>query len=272
MMMGITYHRKAMGIGSGSLRDGVARMVFHRVLRVPSLRTVTIIDEAFYRYARAAAVAEYDKLAYVPDIGLLEGMIPKSSAREFLGIGNDRFVVLVYGALSARKGIAELIAATASAASRRVVLLLAGSADEEAESILRSSDAQLLAERGQILRSPGFHDGRREAAVFSAADVVWVGYVGFFGSSGVLYQAGAAGLPVIAASDGQLGWLTTTYGLGVCCNPCDLSDVNFALETLMNRPDLASEYGARGKAHSEGHSPSHFARAICDAIERGAIR
>ena len=270
MMMGVKYHRKAMGIGPGARRDGLARLLFRRVLRVPSLRAVTIIDEAFYRYSRAAAVPEYDKLAYVPDVGLLEARIPRREARRLLGIGDEAFVVLVYGALSARKGMVELIAATAASDNRRVVLLLAGSADQDAESILRSPEAQLLAARGQLVRSAGFHDGEREGAVFGAADAVWIGYVGFFGSSGVIYQAGAAGLPVVAAREGQLGWLTTTHGIGVCCNPSDGRDVAAAMATLMERPDIAAEYGARGKSLAERHSPALFAGAICNAIERAA--
>jgi glycosyltransferase involved in cell wall biosynthesis len=268
MMMGLGYHRRATGLGKGRWHDRIAEGLFRRVLRLPSLRAVTVIDSAFHAHASRAGVPEYSKLSYVPDVGSLECIGSRSEVRSAMNIPDDRFVILVYGSLSRRKGLAELMEAVASSPDLRVVLLLAGQADAGATTFLQGNVARLLTERGQIIRSEGFHDAEREGRVFAAADAVWIGYVGFYGSSGVLYQAGAASLPVIAAQEGLIGWLTARHGLGACCVPAERDTVIAAISSIANDPELARESGRRGRKLADSHTPEQFAAAICDAIER----
>ena len=45
-----------------------------------------------------------------------------------------------------------------------------------------------------------------ENMVFSAADVVWLGYQGHYHMSGVLVQAGVMGLPVVASDEGLMAF------------------------------------------------------------------
>jgi hypothetical protein len=54
-----------------------------------------------------------------------------------------------------------------------------------------------------------------EALIFSAADLVWVGYQKNFPFlSGVLYQAAVKNIPIIASNHGIIGWMNKKYNLG----------------------------------------------------------
>ena len=80
---------------------------------------------------------------------------------------------------------------------------------------LQSPPALNLSRQHRLHVLEGWADEPTEAAAFSAADVVWLGYDGHWQSSGVLIQACQAGLPVLACDRGIIGWFTRKHRIGL---------------------------------------------------------
>lgn len=269
MMMNLKYHRNRMGIGLPSRSDWLYEKLFLRVLRIHTLRNTMVIDEPFYEYSRRSAYKkEYRKLRYVNDVGELNGSETREMVREALKIPNDRFVILVYGMLTVKKGIESLLNAVDTCDRLKVTVLLAGTQDERIKSLLAEPLARSLLARGQLVESAEFHDSKREYRVFKAADVVWIGYVGrSFGSSGVLFQAGSMRLPVLATSEGLIGWLVRRHRLGLTITPEDKKAVADAIERLYSDKELFRNLSDNGQRLSHQHTGRNFGNTICDAIE-----
>jgi len=274
MMMCLKFHRYHVGIGPRSRSDALYRWLFQRLLRIDTLKAVTVIDQAFLKYATEnLKESEYSKLAFVPDVGELAGSESKAEARRRLGIANDSWVVLVYGSLSARKGVKELLAAmNENVMEKSVTVHLAGVQDPEIEKLLAQPSIHSLIAQGRIILSAGFHDSLLEYRAFVSCDFVWLGYVGGgYGSSGVLYQACSLGLPVIATEVGLIGWLVRQHGLGVTIDPTDSRGVALAITNMISSEHSQKKF--REKLHSlgSGHTAEKFGNATADAIVRGLV-
>ena len=111
MFVSVKFHRFQMGIGPSSRHDKLYRWSFERLLQIKSLFSITVIDEYFVEYSRQQSKPGYRKVKFVPDPGELEGSESVAQARGQLAIPDDRFVILVYGVLSTRKGVKELLEA-----------------------------------------------------------------------------------------------------------------------------------------------------------------
>ena len=66
---------------------------------------------------------------------------------------------------------------------------------------------------------------------FSAMDVVWTGYPRHIGLAGILLYASDAGVPVLSARFGSVGWMTEHYGLG-WTSPANDADMQRALDRM----------------------------------------
>jgi glycosyltransferase involved in cell wall biosynthesis len=274
MLMDVKHHRRRMGTGPATRSDALYDLLMRRVLRLTALRAVTVIDETFMEFAAAAGHPEYRKVRYVPDVGEVTGNETREESRTALGLPGLARVILVYGTLTRRKGVQQLLEAVAyDGVPSNVAVLLAGSQDAETASLVRGSLAQQLLSTSRLFVSNGFHDDVLEHRVFNAADAVWLGYVeGFHGSSGVLYQAGSMSLPVITAATGLIGWLNKRYGLGVAADPNDKRAMAAAIRALFADDARRTQCAMNGKLLAERHSIDAFQSALCDILaqERAA--
>jgi glycosyltransferase involved in cell wall biosynthesis len=74
-----------------------------------------------------------------------------------------------------------------------------------------------------------FVSNEMERDLFSACDVVWLGYKGHYGMSGVLVQAYRFDKPVVATSDGLIGWFCRGGQLGPCLDDLSAASITQAL-------------------------------------------
>ncbi len=268
LLMDARFHHRRMGVqGSGTRRDWLHEWLFRRLVRIPTLRALMVIDEPLAEFARRTGFPGAQKVRHVHDAASMRGAVSREEARHSLGIRPDQIVVLVYGLLAERKGVAELLSALSHASCPpTVVVLLAGMQDASVRSLLASDLAQQLRVKGRLNEVPEFLDDAREHAVFRASDIAWLGYRGFYGMSGVLVQAGAMSLPVIACSQGIIGWLARKHQLGVVVDSSDVGQVVSAITQLALDPAARWLYGENGRRMAERHAPSRFAAVICDAL------
>jgi glycosyltransferase involved in cell wall biosynthesis len=269
MVLDPKFHRKVMGVGPPTRNDTLYRWLFRRLLRTQGLVCTTVVDESFFEYTRSNQATLYEKLSLVPDVGELVVEHSRADARAEIGLAPHQFVILVYGSITARKGLAELLAAVDGSAESTIALI-AGAQDAESEALLREAPAMRLRAAGRLIESNGFLTAELEARAFAAADAVWLGYApGFYGSSGVLFQAAAAGLPVLASSTGLIGWLTRRHQLGLTFDTQNVHAVRSAIRDLMHDHAARTRFTANGRAVGRQHTGTIFGDAVCDAITAG---
>lgn len=275
MLMSVRHHHRAGGvIGPGTRHDRLYEALFRRLVGIRTLAGLLAIDEPLIEQLRAAPFAGSEKVHFVPDVAALATGMSKATARASLGLHDDRqLLLLAYGSLSERKGVAPLIEAVASrTCPPEVAVLLAGGQDDFTRAVLASPAARALRIAGRLYERVGFLDDQDESLVHAAADLAWAGYLRFYGMSGVLLQAAAGGLPVIGSREGLVGWLIRQHGLGVDVDVTDAGDVAAGIARLAGDPSARAAAAARGRELARRHTPEAFGAAICDVVAAAGRR
>ena len=269
MFMSATFHMARRGIQSAEsrTRSSLERIVFQRLLRAKGITCITTADPSLHEYARTQKAPEFAKVKFVPEIGMDPPRIQKSEARARFGIADDDRVILVFGMVTKRKGIKDLLNALAThKRDTRLKVLVVGEADAEITSFLRSFDEKNSHNHPLLTTHLEFADAATEEAAFAASDAVWVAYRQHSVTSGVFYQAICCGIPVITADYGVLPWLTAKYGVGISVSLDDPRATGERIADLLADEAQYAAYCRQAQAIREPHLPGNFARAICDAI------
>jgi glycosyltransferase involved in cell wall biosynthesis len=237
--------------------------VLRRASHAATCRGLYCISPSLHAHGpRAEALG----LRYLADPAELRGDLDRRGARARLGITSDTFVVLVFGAINGRKGVAELLAGRELLADPgRLTVLIAGRQLPDVRALLATSTADAARREGSIILVDRFLDDADVADTFAAADAVWLGYVGHEGMSGVAVLAGRAGRPIIACSNGEVGALATTLGIGPVAEVREPRSVRAALEEVMQPARLAT-YAARSAAAFADHTPENFATTLLEPL------
>ena len=219
-------------------------------------------------YTKDKLLAGEEKLHYLPDPAIFNGNISKDAARQAIKIPQDAVLVLVYGAISLRKGIDALLNTVATReALSNVHILVAGKQEPEIESLLKSYKVKPLLMAGRLHQMNKFISDEEELLVFRASDSVWLGYREHYTMSGVIVQAGRMGLPVIACKEGVTGWLTKENKLGIVIDSLNGIDIFESVKELMiNNPNFVN-YGKSAKRYFANHTVSQFVKTIFDALD-----
>jgi glycosyltransferase involved in cell wall biosynthesis len=273
--MRANFHHAKVGVKAPRepLVNAIKAQLFLRAIRTPGLKTLLTIDPTLTEWCTRAGRAgrgghtghsgrEAGRSAAVqyladpfPDAKAAEPL----AARQRLGLGTGKHV-LVYGAITERKGIQELVAALAKRAGPDpLTLVVAGAQDEEIRAFLASAGA---------LTPPAvfmdrFITAEEELDLFSACDVVWLGYKGHYGMSGVLVQAYRFGKPVVATADGLIGWFCRTGELGPVVEDLSAESINRAFDTVFEKRPAAAPSGPH---LLERNTLSHFKQTLRQAI------
>ena len=266
LYMSPKHHRFATGIGLKSRSDILYDKLFVRLLRFPTLQKLLVIDEIFYEFARQRYGGYANKMGFAPDFGSAAHKVERSSARRNIGISHASKVLLVYGSLTLRKGIKELLEALViEGTPKNLVVLLAGRPSVDVEALLRKPLFSSLINEHKVVTQFKFHDTDDESQVFSASDAVWVAYVNeFSGSSGVLHQSVGYGLPVIAGNSGLVGTLVQRFQLGATLDPTESSTVTPALKELAEgRMSLFASQEKVSAFRQKYSSDSHIQAVLC---------
>jgi glycosyltransferase involved in cell wall biosynthesis len=269
MMIGRHFHCPAMGIKMAAfkMRDRIMGPVFRRLLRISGLKKVAVLDEALVQFVHEAKWKGHAKVVHVPDVASLQTDAEGRDLRRELGIPEEAFLVLSYGALSERKGVVELTRAMADArCPKEAAALYAGRQDEFTKGYLAEEPAATLRNEGRLFELNKFLDDGDEAAAFAEADAVWLGYRDWYGMSGVLVQGAAAGKPLLAMDQGLIGWLVEKHGIGVTCEIARPESVAEKIAWLREHPDEAAAFGKKGRQMAANHTPELFGRRICNLV------
>lgn len=213
----------------------VKRALFLKLLRSKALKSVYTIDELLHRFVTERHAHLTHRLQYVPDPAELNGSHTYESARQALGIPDGAVVVLVYGAIDDRKGLDVLVEAVSShEVPKTLHLLVAGQQSSTIQPLMQSTQVSTLTQEGRCHVINSFVDDAVEQMVFSASDIVWLGYKHHYSMSGVIVLSGLAKRPVISINYGLLGWYTKQRKLGLLIDGVNIHQVTSSLRTMTN--------------------------------------
>jgi glycosyltransferase involved in cell wall biosynthesis len=238
------------------------RLLLRRLLRDPHLRLLFSLTALDARWQRIRGTS---KLRYLPDPGDLREPMDRDAARRDLGIPADALVILVYGTIDDRKGLVQLVEALASAAAPSAVLLVVGRQSAEIRKYLATPRFTSIRGQGRLIEVDQFVDDATQAGAFAAADVVWLGYVGHLGMSGVLVLAGLARRAVIATSAGELGRLAREHLLGPVVDVGHAEQIVAALRAVKD-PELRARFAESCHRTFEAHEAARVGREFFQSL------
>ncbi|MCA1994989.1 MAG: glycosyltransferase, partial [Coleofasciculus sp. S288] len=208
-----TFHYNELTNYTPSWNDRIQqwreKLMLSRILQHPQLQTLFCLDQ--FAVKHLTKFHTHVKAVHLPDpvqISNCSELQPNPN-REDLGIEPGRQVFLLFGALTERKGVYQLLEAIFALPTelcQKLCLLLVGES-----SIKDSLETQIgrvcQAKPVQIIPRYEFISDREMQAYFQLTDVVLAPYQRHVGMSGILLLAAAAEKPVLSSDYGLMGEL-----------------------------------------------------------------
>ncbi|WP_144110205.1 glycosyltransferase [Paraburkholderia sp. BCC1886] len=244
--MRATFHHHKVGIKAPDrpLVNALKAAMFKRSLHTSGLRTLLTIDPTLPEWAARHASKRSAKVAYIADPFPDEHAEDPMLARARLGLDPAQRYLLVYGSITERKGIYELVHAL-TRLDEAPTLIVAGEQDAGTRHFMRNHIRSLTP---APLVLDDFISNEVERDLFSACDAVWLGYKGHYGMSGVLVQAYRFGKPVIATEDGLIGWFSRRCELGPILSDLSSASIGRAItETMTSWPHPHDDGASTGR-------------------------
>lgn len=258
-----SFHYRDSGIIAPKPKiSSIKKFLFLKMLRDKNIKSCFSIDKLLCCYVSDNYPQLAQKLLYVPDPAELKGNYDYNSARQELDVPADSILILVYGAIDERKGLETLVdALTESVLLTRFQILVVGQQSETMRALFNSDKFNKLVEKKRCYVIDKFVNEVTQQMVFSASDIVWLGYRNHYTMSGVLVMAGIASKPVISNVAGLLGWYTKENDLGSTFELHRSEDVVEALCKLISK-GVRLNSGLNSNRVFIGNSWEHFLDAI----------
>lgn len=243
--------------------DGAIRAQCLRLaLRSPLLRAVMSLDRLLPAFA-ARHLEGGHKVVFLP-----EPFTPPQAAP--LPAPAARRRLLMFGHISARKGILELLEAMARLDARslaRCRLTIIGRLDDALRPTVSTALARLRERaESEITLIERFVDDDELHAALCDSEIILAPYQRHVGSSGVLSLAAHYGRPILTQSSGLVGLLTRRHRLGLTCETGDPVALAVALRDAITAPfeSLASSEGMA--AFLREAPPERYAPLLLEAM------
>ena len=241
-----SFHYRHFGVIAPTPKlANIKRALFLRLLQSKTLKSVYTIDELLHRYVAARHSQRAHRLQVVPDPAELNGNHTYESARQVLGVPAGALVVLVYGAITRRKGLEVLLEAISRAEVPKTLhLLVVGQQSADIKLLMQSSQVSVLMAQERCHVIDNFVDDAIEQMVFTGTDIVWLGYRNHFAMSGVLVLAALSKKIILGTQQGLIGWHIKEKQLGCTVDINDVSKVCINLIKLHDRmrADIKFDY------------------------------
>jgi glycosyltransferase involved in cell wall biosynthesis len=198
---------------------------------------------------------------------------PLRHAVREMGVPDSRRLVMYHGVFQPGRGIAELLEAAFEIDTVAVVCMGYGQLGR-----WLGETAQLPEWRGRLALLPAASPEELLAwlagADISTCLVQPTSLTYLLSSPNKLFQAIAAGVPVVATKFGPIGSLVEELDVGVTCDPNDVREIGDALQRLlaMSDSELAELRQNARRAHTQGLNWEHEVAALEALYERLAPR
>ncbi|RKP51262.1 glycosyltransferase [Trinickia fusca] len=236
-----TFHHRKVGVKAPArpVVNAIKSCLFRQAVQVRGMRTMLSIDPTLPEWSIRWLGKRAAEVAYLADPFPDAHADDPAQARARLGLGTGR-LLLVYGSITARKGIRELVAALEQMPDAPT-LVVAGEQDTDTREFLFAHRARL---NPPPVMLDMFVTNEMEHDLFSACDVVWLGYKGHYGMSGVLVQAYRFGKPVIATAEGLIGWFCYGSQLGPLLDDLAPQTIERAIDAVFTQAPEQAQHSA----------------------------
>ena len=233
----IRFHLSYFKLERNFLFSYFYEILFRRILKIKYLKNIFIVDDYIKTYLDIQNV-DNNKIIKVNEASNTHNtFISKKKEiafrKKYLLTKND-FVILVYGAIRKDKGIKYLIKSVISNNfNKKIKIIIAGKCDSKTLNDIKQFQKLSNKSNFEIIIFNYFIDENFQNILFSASNLVWIGYTRYYGSSGVYYLAGHMKRPVIINNKGPLYNLNKKYKIGVATDVTDSKKVCNKINFIM---------------------------------------
>lgn len=260
----LAYQRDS---GQQRFREWRKRFLLRLALAHPNLSSVLCLDP--YAVDELRRRFRRPKFIHLHDIGPTE---TESSAsgdlRSRIGVLPEDRVVLLFGSLSARKGVAQFLEALDAMDVPQGVSIsavIAGPCDP-ADLLDGLESAGKNRKQIRVRRLAGVVPDDDLPELFRMAAVVALPYQRHIGSSGVLIRAAAAGRPVVTQDHGLVGRWVRDYRLGASVDTAKPIEIGRALSGLLRNPCEMGFDEESARAFARDHTSQRFRETILSTL------
>jgi len=263
-----TFHYKYLSnlsVYSSYLKTKWETIILNLVLSNPKLNYLFTIDPFVVKYFKENS--NHFKLIHLPDpVQVREySQIKLIQVKASLNVENGRKLFLLFGALTERKGIYELLNAIQflpQSTCRKIAIALIGEAAQEHQDRIESQVAELYRYYPiQIYRKYEFLPEEDVQAYFEVADFILAPYQRHVGMSGILNLAAAKQKPVLSSDYGLMGEIVNRYGLGITVNSTSSPAIAEGIQILLK--DETNKWDSlKMREFAMQNSAENFAKSI----------
>lgn len=234
-----SFHYKYFEAYQPSRKDSLQALrqqwILRGALRNHTLTTLFSLDPLATKYIRQLS-DKTDVITLVDPVKI--PMTPENQAkltndfRQKLHISPDRRIFLLFGVLTARKGINQVLDAIClldQAVTQKICLLLVGRIELDMVQIQEKLQQVRELTGAQIILDNQFVSEENIQNYFCLTDVVLATYQRHVGMSGIVLRAAAAGKPLLSTDYGLMGELVRKYQLGLVVNCEDARTISWGL-------------------------------------------
>lgn len=255
------------------LRDRRKAVLYRGMLRNRAVDTVLTLDPFFADFAMEHYVGG-EKVGVVPDPAFPAAAIPANDDRMPAALPQGRHVLLLFGALTERKGVLHLLEALRllpPATAGRIAVVIAGRIASDISVRFAEKEASVRREQPDLwLKVENRWLSSAEiAALVQRCDIVLAPYQRFVGSSGVLLWAAHAGKPLLTQDYGLLGRLVRDHGLGIAVDTGNPNDLATAIAGMITQNPQTLVDAKSAAAFVSQRTPETFASHVYTSL-RGA--
>ncbi|WP_300296047.1 glycosyltransferase [Ferrovibrio sp.] len=263
-----SVHYSSLGFrsrGWGEFVRDLRKSVLYRLMLLNRTLSVVLTLDPFFPDYAAESYRGGHKVVALPDPAFAPPVA--DVGLHGMSVPPERKLLLLFGALSERKGILCLLEALChvpAMTAAGIAVVIAGKVASEIRPVVRRALARLRKCRPQLwlhLEDRWLEDVEI-AGLVRASDVVLAPYQRFVGSSGVLLWAARAGVPVLTQDYGLIARLVREYRLGVAVDVTDPRILSDAITRMVAEGPGSSFDATAAEAFAAARSPTSFAATI----------
>jgi len=242
------------------------RLVLRAIARNPHLDTVFTLDPSAVPSLRSLGLNAVALPDPVVQTGT-EGRAPRQMREDF-AVESGRRMLLLFGSLTARKGVSQTLEALAlleASEARQIALLMAGPLDAALRPLVESFVAKARSRGVQVIQHDAYIQNDAVQSFVEAADLVLAPYQRHFGSSAVLIRAAVAGRPVLSQEFGLMGANVRQHGLGQAVDTSRPPAIAAAVSGFLRNPCLGFDPEA-ARRYAQANTPEQFCQTIVDRL------
>lgn len=236
------------------------------VLRQKNLKNIFCLDPFVIKYLKKFNTSVKSIYLGDPVKTYQNYALKPSEIRADLGIESNRKVFLLFGCLSRRKGLDQLLEALSllpATINHKICILLVGPISSSVKLKIKEH-VELLHKNSaiQIVICDRFICDREIKPYFEVADFILAPYQRHVGMSAILARAAEAQKPVLSSDYGLMGELTRHYQLGLTVDSTVSSEIAQGITKLaLSSPQEICDF-KQMKAFAEQNNPQRFAEVI----------